>query len=125
VDLCQCSEQVEADFDVCWNCGTSQDGTPDPDFKTVSEFQESGLAAEKTLSNEQLLSQQFTCPRCRRREAVVRQIRMQPAELLAIFPLDLLAVSCTGCGLTELYNPDAVEGRSFHDAVNGLFDAGR
>lgn len=27
-----CGEAIEAGFDVCWNCGTSSDGVPDPHF---------------------------------------------------------------------------------------------
>ncbi len=29
----QCGEPVEGRFDACWNCGTSAEGEPDPDFK--------------------------------------------------------------------------------------------
>jgi uncharacterized protein YbjQ (UPF0145 family) len=29
----KCGERHEETFDVCWNCGTSQDGTEDPDFR--------------------------------------------------------------------------------------------
>ena len=28
-----CTEQVDDQFDVCWNCGTAKDGTTDPDFR--------------------------------------------------------------------------------------------
>jgi hypothetical protein len=28
----QCGESVPGEFEVCWNCGTGQDGTPDPGF---------------------------------------------------------------------------------------------
>jgi hypothetical protein len=28
-----CKLPVEAGFDVCWQCGTSRDGTPDPNFE--------------------------------------------------------------------------------------------
>ncbi len=27
-----CQTQVDASFDVCWSCGTSRDGTKDPNF---------------------------------------------------------------------------------------------
>ena len=27
-----CGSTVEDQFEVCWNCGTSRDGVPDPDF---------------------------------------------------------------------------------------------
>ena len=28
----RCGESVPAGFEVCWNCGTGQDGVPDPEF---------------------------------------------------------------------------------------------
>jgi uncharacterized membrane protein YvbJ len=28
----KCGENVEATFDVCWNCGTDKDGREDPSF---------------------------------------------------------------------------------------------
>ena len=28
----KCDQDVEENFFVCWNCGTSRDGTEDPDF---------------------------------------------------------------------------------------------
>ena len=28
----QCGQSVPGGFEVCWNCGTSEDGVPDPDF---------------------------------------------------------------------------------------------
>lgn len=32
-----CREKLEDNFDVCWNCGTSRDGTEDPDFRKADE----------------------------------------------------------------------------------------
>ncbi len=29
----KCGEEVGHDMDVCWNCGTSQDGVEDPKFR--------------------------------------------------------------------------------------------
>ena len=29
----QCGQSVPPSFEVCWNCGTSQDGVPDPGFR--------------------------------------------------------------------------------------------
>jgi hypothetical protein len=33
----QCEIDVEESFDVCWHCGTTRDGTPDPDFRTADD----------------------------------------------------------------------------------------
>jgi len=32
----KCHEDVEDDFDLCWKCGTSQDGTENPEFRVES-----------------------------------------------------------------------------------------
>jgi len=32
-----CGESIEADFDLCWNCGTSRDGELVPDFQSEAE----------------------------------------------------------------------------------------
>jgi hypothetical protein len=29
----QCGEEVEDNFEICWACGTSPDGVPDPSFR--------------------------------------------------------------------------------------------
>jgi len=31
----QCGTKIDPSFDVCWHCGTSQDGTRDPAFVTA------------------------------------------------------------------------------------------
>jgi hypothetical protein len=33
----KCGEDVDDDFDLCWSCGTSPDGTEDPGFVTADE----------------------------------------------------------------------------------------
>jgi hypothetical protein len=33
----KCHEKVDDSFDVCWSCGTTPDGTEDPDFVTADE----------------------------------------------------------------------------------------
>jgi hypothetical protein len=33
----KCRERVEDNFEVCWNCGTSRDGTEDPNFRKAEE----------------------------------------------------------------------------------------
>jgi hypothetical protein len=32
-----CGESIDAEFDVCWSCGTASDGTPDPNFQTADD----------------------------------------------------------------------------------------
>jgi hypothetical protein len=33
----KCGEHVDANFDVCWNCGTAADGSEDPGFLTADQ----------------------------------------------------------------------------------------
>ena len=33
----KCGEEVEANFDVCWKCGTAADGSEDPAFLTADQ----------------------------------------------------------------------------------------
>ncbi len=33
----KCSERVDDDFEVCWNCGTSREGVEDPGFKRAEQ----------------------------------------------------------------------------------------
>jgi hypothetical protein len=33
----KCREQVEDNFEICWNCGTSKEGIEDPDFGTADQ----------------------------------------------------------------------------------------
>jgi RNA polymerase subunit RPABC4/transcription elongation factor Spt4 len=58
----QCGQSVPPSFEVCWNCGTSQDGVPDPDFSKEpvsndgpSTRQKQGTAAERI---------DRLCPKC-------------------------------------------------------------
>jgi hypothetical protein len=33
----KCREQVDDDFEVCWNCGTSSEGIEDPAFRRAEQ----------------------------------------------------------------------------------------
>jgi len=33
----KCGESVDDSFDVCWNCGTTKDGMPDPAFRQAAD----------------------------------------------------------------------------------------
>jgi hypothetical protein len=60
----QCGQSVPGGFDVCWNCGTSQDGTPDPNFNKVAA--EEDPAAWKQAAAEQAATpgSEQQCRRC-------------------------------------------------------------
>ena len=54
---CQnCNEQVEDNFDVCWNCGTKMDGRIDEEFQSVvvDDSDETGIVAESQTQRELL-----------------------------------------------------------------------
>jgi hypothetical protein len=62
-----CREQVEDSFDVCWKCGTSRDGTPDPNFRTADDSSRPvpALVAERDESRAPAAAP-LRCPRCDR-----------------------------------------------------------
>jgi ribosomal protein L40E len=41
----QCKQDVPGSFEVCWNCGTSEDGTADPHFSKDAESEDESHAA--------------------------------------------------------------------------------
>jgi len=50
----KCGTKVDPSFEVCWSCGTSQDGTEDPSFVTAdtAEALHSPLDLEMPLGNQ-------------------------------------------------------------------------
>jgi hypothetical protein len=48
----KCNETVEDDFCVCWNCGTAQDGSLDPEFHQVDTETAQVLSARATAASE-------------------------------------------------------------------------
>ena len=43
----QCRELVDNNHDVCWHCGTGQDGSTDPSFQHADDFEPSLPPPEK------------------------------------------------------------------------------
>jgi hypothetical protein len=52
----KCTEKVEDNFDLCWNCGTSKEGVEDPAFKRegtgVDTSVRKGVAADRAAPSE-------------------------------------------------------------------------
>lgn len=44
----QCGTKIDPSFDICWNCGTAQDGTPDPTFVSADDAGPIELAPDAT-----------------------------------------------------------------------------
>lgn len=55
----QCGQRVPAGFEVCWSCGTSDDGTPDPAFSKEIAVDAAVLPAPTAPVPRPRL-----CPRC-------------------------------------------------------------
>jgi hypothetical protein len=65
----QCGQSVPGSFSVCWNCGTSKDGTPDPNFRKEPADDEGAVISAAIV--EQLVDDPEPvgpsprrCPRC-------------------------------------------------------------
>ena len=50
----RCSESVEESFSACWNCGTAEDGTSDPDFRPGAELTDIDAQAAKPIDLSEL-----------------------------------------------------------------------
>ena len=70
-------------------------------------------------SYREQLSAHFQCLKCQHRGSRIRRVdENRDSDIVgvvldlanSVFFSGLLAVSCTRCGFTELYNPDAIEG---------------
>lgn len=67
----KCCENHEDSFDVCWNCGTSRDGTEDPSFRKADDSDPapaaSPAAAMSTTMPEPGDPSPLSCSRCNRK----------------------------------------------------------
>ena len=108
-----CHESVEADFEICWKCGTTRDGQLDPTFQSVDEASDE-LAGQSSRSKTALsednapwemnLADQFVCPKCSGQGGLISRLRSTEKGALGLLGSNLIAVSCRSCGFTELYN---------------------
>jgi len=53
----KCREEVEDNFDVCWNCGTGKDGSEDPSFQRADEMPVPEVSAQAEVEAEALTAQ--------------------------------------------------------------------
>lgn len=67
----KCREEVEEEFDVCWNCGTSRDGTEDPEFRRADDVaaasRTQAAAEQQPAVTGQPEQNPIFCPRCDRK----------------------------------------------------------
>ena len=59
----KCNETVDAEFAVCWNCGTSKEGVEDPDFDWVDD---APTHDDIDVPPERPQRDPIMCPRCLR-----------------------------------------------------------
>ena len=60
----KCGTKIDPSFDVCWNCGTSQDGTPDPSFVSADDagpIEDAPDATETTSSTHSPRGELVVC----------------------------------------------------------------
>jgi predicted nucleic-acid-binding Zn-ribbon protein len=97
-----CKESVEESLAACWNCGTSPDGAPDPNFKKTLLERDHGVEEAAFLAR-------YRCPRCGHEGAEVETVRGASglvSKLLHLETARFEAVSCLRCRYTELYKAD-------------------
>lgn len=67
----KCREKLEDSFNVCWNCGTSRDGTEDPSFVKVDDMppepHDVAPTSEAPPMKPRAEKSPISCPRCDRK----------------------------------------------------------
>lgn len=99
-----CTESVGEDFDVCWSCGTSRDGTPDPTFVREDD---AGAGTSESVDLEAEILARFKCSKCANQEAEIKRIAATGTGLTKLMDVQrnhFLVVSCARCGYSELYD---------------------
>jgi predicted nucleic-acid-binding Zn-ribbon protein len=113
-----CGQQHQADMQVCWNCGTSLDGTPDPTFREVDQRRTEPV--ELTLDEQ--IAERFICSKCNSKHGRVKRVAMTGtgvSRLLDVQHNTYLAISCHNCGKTEWFDLEMLEGK---DTLGALLD---
>ncbi|OMF78789.1 hypothetical protein BK142_10090 [Paenibacillus glucanolyticus] len=62
---------------------------------------------------EELLISKFNCRVCSHRECISQEVSMSGTGVSKIFDIEFhhyLFVSCTRCGIVEVFNPDVLRG---------------
>jgi predicted nucleic-acid-binding Zn-ribbon protein len=133
----KCHEQVEDSFAVCWKCGTSNEGVEDPSFRNaddvdaalegppIGERKDEVSATPADLDGQ--LAGRFRCPKCQNRGGSVKRFAATGTGLSRLFDVqhnEFIAVSCTRCSFTELYNPQILEGKGVAMSVLDLLFGG-
>ena len=59
-----CGQFVPGSFDVCWNCGTGQDGMPDLSFRKESEIENCYSGVRETSEQTTVNWKEYRCLRC-------------------------------------------------------------
>jgi predicted nucleic-acid-binding Zn-ribbon protein len=109
-----CQEVIERQFDACWRCGCSRDGTLNLNFVPDA-------SARVDPSVDDQIAEAFVCRHCANRGARTDRISARAAGL-RMARHDFLAVSCDTCGLTEFFSLNVLEGRSdLGNFFRGLF----
>jgi len=110
----KCHERHEDSFEVCWNCGTAQDGTEDPSFQRADDVDARGDDGRPAPPVR------LACPKCRSLQVIAGvRVRDRGADFgdLEVVVYEnpdalllkgshqgkLSATVCAQCGFTELY----------------------
>lgn len=128
----RCRVHVGEGFEVCWNCGTSIDGVPDPDFHRAEPLSDEDMVEDARAvelpsveakspdirANARDGSFRPRCPHCGGAQLYSRRIAAGSGEGPYLLPglgsflhyAQFDVVVCARCGLTQLFaEPDARE----------------
>lgn len=67
-----------------------------------------------SLEVDEQLRSRFVCSKCKSADAIVKRFAATGTGLSKMFDIQhnqFIAVSCSNCGFTEIYNPEVLEGK--------------
>ncbi len=123
-----CGSEVIIVNDICPMCKHEVllDSSGNVRFLDSSELISEELDETSSLNLEDvraLLLTKFVCGKCEGRNAEIRDLAMTGTGLSKILNLQynhFMFISCDDCGFTEVYDPNALSGKSFGRASTML-----
>jgi len=80
------------------------------------------------MSLEDQFALRFVCVKCDSSGAVTKRISASGTGISKLFDIQhnqFIAVSCRGCGYTEIYNPEVLEGKRHLGSILDVLFGGR
>ncbi|WP_420330186.1 zinc ribbon domain-containing protein [Paenibacillus contaminans] len=110
-----CSKQVRLQEHICPAC--KHEVLPehlDAALKEADPESAEWEEQDQDMSLEEMITNRFTCSKCRQNECKIKEVAMSGTGISKIFDIEhnhYIFVSCMNCGYVEVYDPDIWYGK--------------